>query len=243
MADRVAVINQGKVVQVAPPTRLYRHPRNRFVAEFLGETNLMPGRIVERAGPVVNTDRNGDGPAAAAAPQRVIVETPVGRLVSASISRDVDVEKALDARSAEDAAADVLVSIRPEAVRVNASEGVNTVFAKVRESTYLGETAQLVALVAKGHDAGESSADAPAHAGSSASEGVEWKIAVLNPLGHGLNATMTTNPAAGSPGGAAKHLTLSVSPGDVVVLPMPPHLRGAVAAGGTQRGQSVPAGT
>lgn len=108
----------------------------------------------------------------------------------------------------------MLVSIRPEAARVNASEGVNTVFAKVREShaPTSEKPAQIVALVASGHD------------GDSDNEGVEWKIAVLNPLGHGLSATMANGPATGG-SGTVKHLTLSVSPGDVVVLPMPPHLR------------------
>jgi iron(III) transport system ATP-binding protein len=42
MADRVAILNQGRVVQVGTPRDLYRRPASVFVAEFLGETNLIP---------------------------------------------------------------------------------------------------------------------------------------------------------------------------------------------------------
>jgi iron(III) transport system ATP-binding protein len=198
MADRVAVINQGKVVQVAPPARLYRSPRNRFVAEFLGETNLMPGRIVEKqsGGETGSSAVGGAGDSI-----RVIVETPVGRLVSASVSRDVDIEKALDARNADDPAGHVLVSIRPEAVRVDEGNGVNNVFARLRESTYLGETAQWIVEV--GSALGSSSTPAA---------GAEWKVAVLNPLAAGVGGPDAAN------GGAMR---LSVRPEDVVLLPPP----------------------
>jgi len=41
MADRVALLREGRVVQLGTPVELYRSPRTRFVAEFLGETNLI----------------------------------------------------------------------------------------------------------------------------------------------------------------------------------------------------------
>ncbi len=44
MADRVAIISRGKVVQLGPPAELYRRPQSRFVAEFLGETNFLAAR-------------------------------------------------------------------------------------------------------------------------------------------------------------------------------------------------------
>lgn len=49
MADRVAIMRAGKVVQVGTPRELYRNPGSPFVAEFLGETNFVPG-VVESAG-------------------------------------------------------------------------------------------------------------------------------------------------------------------------------------------------
>lgn len=45
MADRCAILREGHIEQVGTPRDLYKHPRNRFVAEFLGETNLLPGHL------------------------------------------------------------------------------------------------------------------------------------------------------------------------------------------------------
>ena len=45
MSDRIAVMNEGKVEQVGPVTDLYERPKNTFVAQFLGETNLFEGTI------------------------------------------------------------------------------------------------------------------------------------------------------------------------------------------------------
>ena len=41
ISDRVAVLRDGRVVQVGPPEELFEHPRTRFVAEFVGKTNLV----------------------------------------------------------------------------------------------------------------------------------------------------------------------------------------------------------
>jgi iron(III) transport system ATP-binding protein len=45
VADRIAVLDQGRIQQIGPPTDLYDHPANRFVATFLGTANLIEGRI------------------------------------------------------------------------------------------------------------------------------------------------------------------------------------------------------
>jgi putative spermidine/putrescine transport system ATP-binding protein len=42
MADRIAVFNQGKIVQVATPLELYERPATRFVADFVGSSNVLP---------------------------------------------------------------------------------------------------------------------------------------------------------------------------------------------------------
>lgn len=47
MADRVAVMSAGEVQQLGPPRELYRRPRSRFVAEFLGETNIVSGTATD----------------------------------------------------------------------------------------------------------------------------------------------------------------------------------------------------
>ncbi len=45
MSDRIVVMNEGRVEQTGTPEELYHHPASRFVAEFIGETNLVSGRI------------------------------------------------------------------------------------------------------------------------------------------------------------------------------------------------------
>ena len=47
MADRIAVMDAGRVQHVAPPDELYRRPANRFVAEFVGRSNVFAGTAVD----------------------------------------------------------------------------------------------------------------------------------------------------------------------------------------------------
>ena len=47
LADRIAVMRNGKIVQLDPPTELYRRPANTFVADFLGASNLFKGIVEE----------------------------------------------------------------------------------------------------------------------------------------------------------------------------------------------------
>ena len=121
IADRVAIVNQGKIVQMGAPAELYRRPRSRFVAEFLGETNFVPGQIVG--------EEHG----------KTVVQTALGKLVSATVSPDV-----------VSGTREVVCSIRPEALRVNAPDGMNSIPGTVAESVYLGETAQLEVEAAGG---------------------------------------------------------------------------------------------
>ena len=47
MASRIAVMSQGRLLQVGAPGEIYETPANRFVADFIGNVNLMDGRLVE----------------------------------------------------------------------------------------------------------------------------------------------------------------------------------------------------
>ncbi|ACI59689.1 spermidine/putrescine ABC transporter ATPase subunit (plasmid) [Rhizobium leguminosarum bv. trifolii WSM2304] len=47
MSDRIAVFNDGKVQQLAPPSEIYERPSNSFVAQFIGANNCLPGSIEE----------------------------------------------------------------------------------------------------------------------------------------------------------------------------------------------------
>lgn len=46
MSDRICLMRMGGIAQLGTPDELYFHPRNRFVAEFIGESNLINGRVV-----------------------------------------------------------------------------------------------------------------------------------------------------------------------------------------------------
>ena len=46
MADRVAVMDRGKILQIAPPRELYERPANRAVAAFFGDVNIWEGEVV-----------------------------------------------------------------------------------------------------------------------------------------------------------------------------------------------------
>jgi spermidine/putrescine transport system ATP-binding protein len=58
MSDRIAVMNEGRVLQVGAPREIYSHPRERFVADFIGDTNFLKARVaaVENARTVVEFD-------------------------------------------------------------------------------------------------------------------------------------------------------------------------------------------
>lgn len=49
MSDRIGVMQAGKLLQVGPPQAIYEQPTSRFVADFIGDTNFLPCRILEYA--------------------------------------------------------------------------------------------------------------------------------------------------------------------------------------------------
>ena len=55
MSDRIAVMNAGRLQQVGTPEEIYNNPENLFVAEFIGDTNFLAGRVVsvEESGTVL----------------------------------------------------------------------------------------------------------------------------------------------------------------------------------------------
>ncbi|MDP3898634.1 MAG: ABC transporter ATP-binding protein, partial [Mesorhizobium sp.] len=48
MADRVAVFNEGRIMQIGSPEDIYRRPATRFVADFVGSSNILPPDFVQR---------------------------------------------------------------------------------------------------------------------------------------------------------------------------------------------------
>jgi iron(III) transport system ATP-binding protein len=72
MADRIALMDAGHIVQVGRPKELYDSPVSKFVAGFLGEANFIEGRLIEKGVPAV-------------------IETPLGKIL-ASDSRNIAVD-------------------------------------------------------------------------------------------------------------------------------------------------------
>ncbi len=112
MSDRVAVFNDGRIQQLAPPEELYEKPLNRFVASFIGENNTLRG-VVETI----------DGGACT-------VRLPTGELLDAT---PVNVTRPGEATT---------VSIRPERVEFkpeNIPPDAHTLEAEVLEFIYMGD--------------------------------------------------------------------------------------------------------
>jgi iron(III) transport system ATP-binding protein len=125
MADRVAVLELGRVRQVGPPRELYTRPSSSFVADFLGETNFLHGRVEE-----IQEDR------------ATVALAAGGRL-----------DGVLPASGSRPAVGDeVLCSVRPECLRVDASGGTggNRLQGVLLEYIYLGEIAQRVLKLSDG---------------------------------------------------------------------------------------------
>lgn len=120
MADRIAVLRDGLVEQVGTPRELYRHPGNRFVAEFMGEVNWLRGRVLERDG------------------QGIRVDTAIGIVRAAADGfapgHVVDVGFRPESLRAEEGLAAVAGGLTPRP-----GEGVNTLRGVLEEVLYLGE--------------------------------------------------------------------------------------------------------
>jgi putative spermidine/putrescine transport system ATP-binding protein len=89
MSDRIAVINDGRIVQLDDPQSLYERPRSRFVADFVGESYALPVRVEGRS--AVYHGRNlvlAEPPASNAREQLLIIRPEKLRLLGAKDSAD-----------------------------------------------------------------------------------------------------------------------------------------------------------
>nr|WP_246375023.1 ATP-binding cassette domain-containing protein [Pseudochelatococcus contaminans] len=128
MADRIVVIEAGRIVQVGNAHQLYERPASRFVAEFIGRMNVLP--------------------VSAAAGKILLAGYPVG----------------CEERTAGEAPR--LIGIRPENVCVvteEATDANGAIPARIRSTVYLGNIAEIVLSVGKGHEQ-EIVAEVPGHA-------------------------------------------------------------------------------
>ena len=125
MSDRIAVFNDGRIQQLAPPSDLYERPENSFVASFIGENNKLQGTIKELSG------------------DKALVRLPTGELIDAT------------AVNVKEKGARTLVSIRPERVEFKPEmmpPGAHTLDAEVVEVIYMGDILRTVLKVAGSDD-------------------------------------------------------------------------------------------
>jgi putative spermidine/putrescine transport system ATP-binding protein len=112
MSDRVAVFDDGRIQQLAPPDKLYEEPENSFVAQFIGENNTLEGVVTEIKG------------------DHCLVQLDGGEVIDA---KPINVTKAGERTR---------VSIRPERVEYNKdrlSPDAHTLKAEVLEFIYMGD--------------------------------------------------------------------------------------------------------
>ena len=112
MSDRVAVFNDGRIQQLAPPDELYERPKNSFVAGFIGENNKLPGTVEELDG------------------EKCLVRLATGEIIDATPG------------NIRHKGQETLVSIRPERVEFKPEmmpPGAHMIDAEVLEVIYMGD--------------------------------------------------------------------------------------------------------
>jgi ABC-type Fe3+/spermidine/putrescine transport system ATPase subunit len=120
LADRLAVMDLGRIIQVGTPQELYNRPVDVFVARLLGPTNLLHGQVESHG-----VDQKGE----------VVVRTPLGRLVGQMIPGQTQ------------QGTPVTISVRPETLLTGPSipAGWNRFPATIERITFRGDLRQIEA--------------------------------------------------------------------------------------------------
>ena len=123
MSDVIGVMKDGRIVQEGSPAEIYRKPAELFVADFIGKTNILSGKVVAVAG--------------TAGPRRAEVATAIGTLACF-----VDSETGVGD--------DVTLTVRPESIALglDGGAGVNGVSGRVEAIVYLGNMLECIVAVA-----------------------------------------------------------------------------------------------
>ncbi|MEM8757709.1 MAG: ABC transporter ATP-binding protein [Planctomycetota bacterium] len=118
IADRIAIMKDGHLMQVGAPRELYRQPKSRFVAGFLGETNFLDARVV---------GTHADG--------AVTLKTAAGAITAAAESQSENNQSKYKQNDG------VLCMLRPEAIRLVEPDAPGALRGERIETVYLGEVA------------------------------------------------------------------------------------------------------
>jgi spermidine/putrescine transport system ATP-binding protein len=71
MSSRIAVMNEGYIEQLDTPEEIYKRPKTQFVANFIGQANLLPGQAAAGNGGEIMVELDGGGAGPAAAPDSI----------------------------------------------------------------------------------------------------------------------------------------------------------------------------
>ncbi len=132
MADRCAILREGQIEQVGTPRELYENPGSRFVAEFLGEANLLPGVGSKAGAGVQRLPQLMESQQGKKTMSEIHLGGPTGPLWRGVCHKAIEPEK------------EVLCCVRPEAWRIGGSPPptANLIEGELLSSVYLGEVTQ-----------------------------------------------------------------------------------------------------
>jgi len=144
MSDRIAVMRAGRVVQVGTPEAIYERPESRFVADFVGEANLLPARrvgarrfavggaVLESAEDLAAQDRSAGEVTLVVRPERAVLvdDPPSGGQALAGIVVDTAYDGAdTTCRVAVAGGIEMVVHIAPGMARPAGGAGVHVAIA------------------------------------------------------------------------------------------------------------------
>lgn len=125
MSDRIAIMNQGRIVQLGTPREIYRRPATVFASDFIGQTNLLKAGVAGVGNGMVSLDLG--------AGQRVEAEAPPNLAAGSAAT----------------------LSVRPESIRVRRGDGTGEpgrgLSGTVTEIVYLGSSVRVASAVAGGN--------------------------------------------------------------------------------------------
>ena len=161
MSDRIAVMSEGVIEQIGTPYDIYMDPKTRFVANFIGESNLFEGDITE-----VRSDRNmvvqtKEGPLLVEKPDEMLVAegysvpTSVAALTSAELEGEPKTvaEHAARRLTHMEAGQHISICLRPEDIKVSRTEPEGPHFsATAKDKIFIGDNTRLMATTAGGKD-------------------------------------------------------------------------------------------